>query len=289
MHERDQRVARSRPGLLVDQLGAFIAQVRERGRDVVDPVGDVVQARASRGERPSDRRRRVPSAPSSCTYDEPTANSTSSTPWSSTRSRCEGSTPSRRRYSLDRGLEVWHGDAHVVDVGELDRHGRCPSSCATERRLHARDQVVGLGHVVGGEGERARHRGHAEGAQVGLRLPAGRRGRSRGPARRTPASSRNCTQRRHESAPLVRVDRLSRRGAPRGARGGFGRSVSGGATHLPQQGADHRPVVVADRRMLLPGHELHCNGFRRETRARCHDLRWAFWAEGPMSGGGRPA
>ena len=164
VHERDRGAARPRPGRLVDQLGALGPQVLERRLDVGDPVRDVVQARASRGERPSDRRLGAERAQQlhvrRADGEQHLLDALILDPLAVHRLDAE-----QPPVALDGGLEVIDGDAHVVDVGELERHRRSGG----ERRLHAGDQIVGLGDVVGRQREGPRHGGDAQRAQVGLR------------------------------------------------------------------------------------------------------------------------
>src|SRR5918996_4493172 len=55
MQEGDARAADAGPRRLVDEPKAALAQLRQRRVDVAHLVGDVVQARAARGEEAADR------------------------------------------------------------------------------------------------------------------------------------------------------------------------------------------------------------------------------------------
>ena len=54
VQEGDPAGADSRARLAVDELDPLLAKLRERGFDVVDPVGDVVQPGTAAGEEPAD-------------------------------------------------------------------------------------------------------------------------------------------------------------------------------------------------------------------------------------------
>src|SRR3954454_6267045 len=56
MHDRHLHPEHAAPRLRVDQLHAFLRERRERGRHVVDLVGDVVHARPALGEETADGR-----------------------------------------------------------------------------------------------------------------------------------------------------------------------------------------------------------------------------------------
>ena len=75
---------------------------------------------------------------------------------------------------LDRGVQVVDRDAHVVDRRE--RLTRLPPAIG----LHPSDQIHRVGHVVRGQRQGSRHRGHALRAQVGpgLRAPGASAGAS---------------------------------------------------------------------------------------------------------------
>ena len=105
-----------------------------------------------------------PRAPSSWMNEDPVANNTSSTPWSTTRSRWTGSTPSSRAYSAtdasrsSTAIPTWS-----MSVSVIVTRGSPRSGCIRATK------VVRLRDVVGRQGQRARHRRDAQGPQVGLR------------------------------------------------------------------------------------------------------------------------
>ena len=118
MQERDLRAADAGARRLVDQPQARLAQRVQRRRDVVDAVGDVVQARARawRGSGPTGVSSE--SGASSSTWLSPTSSSAASTPCSAIVSRCTSGMPYVSRWSGDRGVEVGDRYADVVDAAE---------------------------------------------------------------------------------------------------------------------------------------------------------------------------
>ena len=78
-------------GSAVDQLDPGGRELLQRRVDVVDRVGDVVQARALAGEELADRRCRARAAPAARRGPSPTSSRTASTPCDSTVSRCASS------------------------------------------------------------------------------------------------------------------------------------------------------------------------------------------------------
>ncbi len=56
MHERNLEPEHPLPRLLVDQLGAACGELGDRGSYVSNLIGNVMHARASQREKPSDRR-----------------------------------------------------------------------------------------------------------------------------------------------------------------------------------------------------------------------------------------
>ena len=175
--------------------------------------------------------------------DAPAANSTSSTPWSTTRSRCIGSTPSAGRSAPPRRPGRRRRSRRGrSSVSALIMPSPRRSGCIRAMRS------VRLRDVVRGEGQRARHRCDPMGAEVGVALAPGASA-SAPSARRTPpapgtagATARGRPARRRRSS-----------GGRRGTRagGGLHRPVARGPTEVAQQPADDLAVARADRRCFL--------------------------------------
>src|SRR2546421_1213811 len=104
-------------------------------------------------------------------YELPARNRASSTPWSSTRSRCTGSTPRARRYSATEAsrsataIPTWSmsrspdpGAASAI-TGRRRLLALSPAAARHRRRLQSVDEVDRLGQVIRGRGEGRHHRG----------------------------------------------------------------------------------------------------------------------------------
>ena len=121
MHERDQGVPRALPGHAVHQARALRAQFIQRGGDVTDPIGDVVKARSTRRERPSYRGVR-PDRPEQLDERGPDREQHFVDPLILDAFPVDRLDPQHRAVPLDRILQIFDRDPHVIDVHEMDRH-----------------------------------------------------------------------------------------------------------------------------------------------------------------------
>ena len=97
MDERDLQSEQPHSWALVDQLGAGGHELAERCCDIVDLVGDMVQARA-RLARNRCTAVSVPAGASNSTRLGPRSSDAASTPWSETAARCSSTPPKSRSY-----------------------------------------------------------------------------------------------------------------------------------------------------------------------------------------------
>ena len=98
VEERHQPSGRALAGAGVEELQAELGEAVEAGLDVVDAIGDVVEATAPSCQEPGDLRL-GPVLPSSSMRESPTWNMTASMPSDAITWRCAGAEPVRRSYA----------------------------------------------------------------------------------------------------------------------------------------------------------------------------------------------